>query len=274
MAQISQKYQKDYKNVSFKNPRLKKEKEIKKIKLVRFMQVLVGLFVVAGFFFLFFSPFFKIDTINVEGLNNISAERFNEIINDYKQERVALIFSRQHMFFFSEKKLREKIGESYLLDTIDVTRTWPRTIIITVTEKDARIVWLTQNNCYNLDDQGFAIALCDAESVDLIRIKDAKNEAVTIGQQVTSPEMVLYLFGAQERLKLELHPTLFIVNFESVDGIKVETGEGFAIYMNKTLPADEQIDRLYILIGSDEVKSKLETIRYFDLRFGEKLYYQ
>jgi hypothetical protein len=271
---ISPKYQKDYKKLEIKNPRLIKEKKrtrLLKVKIVCILCVLLMLFLV---YFLFFSGRYSIKNVQIEGINKISREKFEKIVTEYQNSRKFLIFSRNNLLLFSEKSLREKIGESYLLETVKITKEYPGDLKIIVKEKDAKIVWLSNNKCYHLDDEAYAIEYCEVENSNLIKIQDISVKDLKIGEKSIDKYWLSYLIDCQELLKKHITPINFKIDSENLKTITVNTIEGFDIYLNTTLDLNEQVTRLATLIKNEEIKGSLSQIKYFDLRFGEKIYYK
>ena len=274
MPKISEKYQKDYKNVSFKNPRIIKEEKDKQQRIKKLIWIFIGLILAGIFYFFCFSDYFRIKNVSIEGINKINKDKFQQIVENYQHDRQFLIFSHNNLLFFSSQGLKDKIGESYLLDNIEITKQWPDQVKIVVIEKEASIVWLTNNQCLHLDDEGYVIELCENQENNFIMIKDLSNTPVKVGEQAISAETIKYLFGAKDKLQQKIEPVMFRVDLTQPQTIRIQTKQNFDILMNQELDFQSQIDRLFLLLENQDIKNNLNAINYFDLRFGEKVYYK
>lgn len=275
MADISHKYQKDFSRAQFKDPRRIRDEEIKKKKTQKLLKILVLLVGVFLLYFFLFSDYFQIKTVEIKGINKISQQKFENILNDYRYSRKLLLFSRNNLLLFSKNKFRQRIGDSYLLESMKIDKDFPNTLKIEIQEKKADIILINDTQCMHLDDRGVVVEYCDGAIIEqLIKIKDLRNHSLVIGDQALKEDVLNYLVQVKQYLTTKIPIDLIYYNFESSDSIKIETGQNFDIYLNLELPYQDQLDRLFILLGSEEVKNQLNHIKYFDLRFGEKLYYQ
>ena len=73
---ISKKYQKDYKNVKFDNPRILRRRENRKKFLIRTILITIAIVFVALVYFILYSPVFEIKDVTVNGLDKIKPEIF------------------------------------------------------------------------------------------------------------------------------------------------------------------------------------------------------
>lgn len=274
MSNISSKYQKDFKNSDYKNPRLvrderRQQKRISKLVLLVSLVSLVSLV-----YFLFFSPFFIINDIEIIGLNKIKKENIDKIINDYRFERDWLIFSRNNFWLFNKTDLTEKIFNHYFFEEFKIKKRLPNKIQITLKEKESAINWLTKNLCYHLDLTGLAIEFC-AENNGYLTIKDLTDKELKIGESGLDSADLKYIIDAFQLMTKTFEGKLSIAYIEKTDNLMdFITKEGPTIKLNSNLPANEQVDRLQTLFGQPAILENILKMKYFDLRFGEKIYYQ
>jgi cell division septal protein FtsQ len=216
-----------------------------------------------------------IKTVDIEGMQRISRTKMTAVIDEYRGEYWYLL-PRNNILFFSETGLRQKIGQNYVLESLTVEKQYPRTLIIHLQEKQAQISWVSDDKCYQLDDAGQVLAFCEPNTQELISIKDAGENAnsIAVGDTVAARDLLVFLLKAQQHLQEQLHPTTFLVHADGQQSVFITVTEGFKVYLNTEIPLDDQINRLYILLTNPEVKEKVSTLQYIDLRFGEKIYYQ
>ncbi|PIR94590.1 hypothetical protein COT97_00360 [Candidatus Falkowbacteria bacterium CG10_big_fil_rev_8_21_14_0_10_39_11] len=266
---------KDYKDLELANPRKLKEAGQKKRKMFRFLLIAISVGMVFFIYWLFFSPQFQIREINIGGINKISQEKFDNIVNEYRYSRKYYIFPRNNLLIFSGDGLRGRIGESYLLQKIDIYKDYPGYLEIWVEEKDSNIVWLTDDYCFHLDQEGVAIETCDSASrSNIIKIKDVSNNAVLISRGVVQAETLDKMIRAKEALSEFVTPDVFHYQDDGPFSLRVTTDQTFDIYLNLEEGIEAQVQRLKLLLTQDKIQQDLPQIKYFDLRFGKKIYYQ
>jgi cell division septal protein FtsQ len=272
---ISDKYLKDYKDTDFRNPRLQKERDSRqRLKSRLFFGSIV--FSIAGlFYFLFYSPYFELKEISVNGLQQINPETMKEMIDEYRIERHWLIFSHNCYWFFDKDELAKKITEKYWIDYIDMKKLWPNRIIIDVGERESAVNWLSGDKCYRLDLTATAIEFCEAGSA-LMTIKDLNEMPVEIGKSPLSEDLLEQLIRIDQSLKMIAANYHFkISNYEIKDkSLEVKIADGFSVFFNLAQSDYQQIERLELLMKQNDVLENLAKLQYIDLRFGEKLFYK
>ncbi len=274
MSKISSKYQRDFKNMDYKNPRLVKDQQNKKKKYTRLIGCFACVFVLAILYLIFYSPVFRINEVQINGLEKVNRQNFELLVNDYRFDRTFLIFSNNNYWLFNKKKITNKIFAQYYFEEFSITKKWPNKVDITLKEKQSAINWLTNNLCYHLDLTGLAIEYCEENDGYLI-IRDLENVDVRIGGSVINSEDLNYLIDLYQQTKNIVKEDFNLIEIEKQKNLlTIKTEQGTELKFNQNLTVDEQIGRLYTLLGQPSVKEKLQTIRYFDFRFGEKVYYQ
>ena len=272
---ISKKYQKDYSNSKFDNPRIIQKKERRRHRFKKFFYSLIVVAVLGVLYVLFFSPFFKITNVEINGLEKVHRENLESIIDDYQSSsRRLFIFSKNNFWFSDKLELIDRIEERYAFEELSVKKRFPNKLIINLKEKASAINWMVGNMCYHLDLSGMAIEYCE-NGQGLISIRDQVAEAVEIGEVVVEAEVLEYIVEldtqARSILKDIYHPLFYEKNMDTLI-VKMETGP--EIRFNCAIGAGEQVSRLDLLIKDSSVKDSYDGLSYIDLRFGEKVYYK
>lgn len=272
---ISKKYKKDYSNSKFDNPRVAQKKERRKNRFNKFVYALIVVGVVGFLYVLFFSPFFQVKNLEINGLEKVHRENLEVIVNDYQSgSRRFFIFSKTNFWFIDKKDLVNKIEDHYAFEELSVKKRFPNKLVINLKEKAPAINWMVGNMCYHLDLSGMAIEYCE-NGEGLITIRDQVSESVEIGQSVVEAEVLDYIVTldgqAKNILKDQYSPLFYEKNQEALI-VKMETGP--EIRFNCNIEVGEQVSRLDLLLKESSVKDAYESLNYIDLRFGEKVYYK
>ncbi|MFH1536620.1 MAG: FtsQ-type POTRA domain-containing protein [Patescibacteria group bacterium] len=168
--------------------------------------IIVLIVVGGGLTFLFATPFFKINEINLNGNNHISSEELNNIINKYKNSKSLLIFPRNNYIFFNEKKLQniitENIQNKFALESISITKKLPNKININISERIPGLIWQSGSQKYLLDITGFPTEEFSKQEnqkeEEYPKITDQNEKPVEIGQQVISEDLISFVLDLDQ----------------------------------------------------------------------------
>ncbi|MBU1131944.1 FtsQ-type POTRA domain-containing protein [Patescibacteria group bacterium] len=275
MSKISAKYQKDFKNLDFRNPRLQKEQEIRHSRILKVLLAFVFILIGGIIYFIFMSQYFQIKNIEINGLQKIKKENIDKIIDSYRSQRKMIIFSRNNYWLFKPNDLKNKIIEKYWFEELAIKKKFPDKIMIELKEKESAINWLSNDLCYHLDLTGVAIEYCEDNNA-FLTIRDMKNKELKIGEPASvSGEELDNLIKLNFQVQMIAIDKFTPLAYEKTDNsLELKTDDGFSIYFNSNLNFDEQALRLDALLNQPEMKEELSKLKYIDLRFGERIYYK
>lgn len=274
MSQISSKYQKDFKNLDYKNPRIIRDREKAKSRWIKLALLFIFAAIAGLAYLIWLSPVFQIKTIEINGLNKVKKESIDRIINDYRFSRKWFVLSRNNFWIFNSNNLKNAILEKYFFDDLKISKKMLSKVNITLKEKESTVNWFSKGQCFRLDSSGLAIEYCE-DGGGLLKIRDMHNGELSIGQSAIRANELAGIIAFNEQLSRLINGKWTIAIYEkTANSIVAKTMEGAAIYFNSALPAAEQIGRLSALMNQSDIKSNLSGIGYIDLRFGEKVYYK
>ena len=274
MSKIQPKYQKDYKNLEYRNPRLEKDRQKRSQRFRKLIYIGSGIIVLVILYLLFFNPLFQIKQVKIEGLQRVKYENLIKIVDDYRHDNALFFFSRNNYWIMNKSKIKESILSAYRFETLEIKKKFPNKLIVQIGEKRPEVVWQTNNLCFALDDSALAIQYCE-DKQDLMIIKDTQNELLEIGGRPITEDELNYYRELNEKVWQFFIEKFVPVNYEKeFNSLKLNTNKNFFIYFNSTLPIDDQLIRLQYLLKDENVKSGLETVEYFDLRFDDKVFYR
>ncbi|MBT4723103.1 FtsQ-type POTRA domain-containing protein [Candidatus Falkowbacteria bacterium] len=274
MSKIQPKYQKDYKNLEYRNPRLEKDRQKRSQRFRKLIYIGSGIIVLVILYLLFFNPLFQIKQVKIEGLQRVKYENLIKIVDDYRHDNALFFFSRNNYWIMNKSKIKESILSAYRFETLEIKKKFPNKLIVQIGEKRPEVVWQTNNLCFALDDSALAIQYCE-DKQDLMIIKDTQNELLEIGGRPITEDELNYYRELNEKVWQFFIEKFVPVNYEKeFNSLKLNTNKNFFIYFNSNLPIDDQLIRLQYLLKDENVKSGLETVEYFDLRFDDKVFYR
>jgi len=274
MAHLSSKYQHDYKDAEYSNPRLNRDREKRQHRWRVFGLGLLIVIIIGLIYLLFFSPIFQIKNVQVIGLEKIKPENIDNLMNEYRAERRWLVLTNNNLLLFNSEELKSRIKQKYFFEKLEIKKKMPATIVIELKEKISAVDWLANNLCYHLDMSGMAIEYCDGASPNMA-IKDMLNKGVVVGEPAIDRESLVYIVELAEQFGMLMNERLKLVRIEKTENLLDFMPEnGPVVRFNSNLTQTEQILRLNTLISQTDVGKTLGNMKYIDLRFGEKIYYQ
>lgn len=215
-----------------------------------------------------FSTAFAITEIRVEGAANSGGA-----IRAAVQEEISN-WSRLPTFRTSNVKRRLLEG-GFVLESVDVEKDYPHTLVIRVVERTPRAVWQTSTKAWLLDQTGQGIgkiSLAEPRRAGFTYFFDESSSAPET-RTITQDRFAL-LLGFEERLREEQSLEIVLIKLESPTSafIKFVTGEGWELYVDVAGDIDAQIEKLTAVLAN--LGEARRTIRYIDLRFADRVYYQ
>lgn len=235
--------------------------ELKKKKFPKIIIILFFLLIIFGglIYFLLYSPFFQIKNIVIE---DSTSPEINEILQSLKGKNIIL---------FSSSKIQNEISQKYPEVTdLMIIRGLPDTLKIQFKDRQAKIIWQTQDKNYLVDSRGMIYK--EAQEIgDLPKVKDNNNITVNLGQQIVSENFLNFIIGLSSPfnqttgvkiIRFEINETIF-----QVDAI---TDQGWKVIFDTTRKASDQLTDLTKFLA----EHKNEVTEYIDLRVEGRVYYQ
>lgn len=226
-------------------------------KLKIFVGVLLVV-VVALAWFLFFSPYFNVKNISIEG--DASAETISSI-EVLKGRNIFLIGGRR-----AERDLQQK---QPWIKSIKLIRGIPDTVRVRLIERDAAFAWKTGEKMYLIDKEG--VVFKEIAESKLITINDNRNVPAQRGTQVVTIDFIDFVESLRQTFPLQ---TELKINGLQIDEttfhVGVVTDRGFRIIFDTLRSLQQQLDDFNLVYREkkDEIKE------YADMRVEGVVYYK
>ncbi|MFA7662592.1 MAG: hypothetical protein WCX88_01625 [Patescibacteria group bacterium] len=244
----------------------------------------------------------------------VTNDQMQSIFENQLDQKKWFIFSQRNIFLFDSEKFKENIIQNINLDVSQVHKKINFKIQLVTTEKKPVAVFVFQNAYYYIDRYGKLIRPLLAEEEpdsdlvkvffsviepvvvepDLVESKALNGEvseavAVTESQpQEIKPEInsldfllskmdesrINFVLNVKQKL-ITILPNIKIDAFEFLDpqvsDVRVHTNQGYVIYFDQQIELERQISNLKIVLDQ---KLKNKNIKYIDLRYKDRIYYQ
>jgi len=273
-----------YNTKSYANPFFTKKKR-KNLNFIKFnfsfrlkisFVVLAILFIVL-LWFLFYSKFFVIKTFEISGTGRIDTESIEKMAQRQKNNTYFGIIPQKNIFFFNEKKLKQKMETGYSFEFLEITKDLPDKIKIEYQEKKYAVIWVENEKFFYADKEGNVITETNPLEITEknyplvynLTSNHIRDNKISIEQKYIDSAIKLFNnFKKQEELVLEK----LIIDSE-IDTIKVKILEGPEIYFNMTKDLEKQYKKL-IILKTERLKMDFNKKIYIDLRIGDSIYYR
>lgn len=136
----------------------------RRIGLIVLMALLVG----AGSWYAFWSPALRITDITVIGAAPDTETKLRDIIAQETTERLAFIFPRSTILFFSKEHVRDAASAVFFFDKLEIRKKLPHTIEVTIIEKTMSGALADEGRFYALDASGKLIRELSGDELAMI----------------------------------------------------------------------------------------------------------
>ncbi len=150
----------------------------KKRNFVKFLKrtMIIG-FVFLIVYFFFFSQFFLIKKIEIEGNKNILSSNIKETINNNIFQSVLGLIPGNNFFLNKNEEIETALLNKFSeIKSVEVNKKFPNLLKIKITEKNPLIIWCRLEDCYYIDNNGTAFLSAEKR---LLPEKDEKFIKIT-----------------------------------------------------------------------------------------------
>lgn len=252
----------NYRNPKVFNRRYTGEKSSVKVNrrtVENFIIILVLLIVV---YFLFFSPYFKVKDVFIEGNKTVSVE-------DIQKE----IPSSGNLILLKTGPIKNKIKQMYpQVKEIAIFKGLPNAIKIQIVEREQSLIWQTTNKRYLVDPNGYVSReVLDGEEISLPIVADLRNRSVSANEYLVSADFIIFVTYLNQHFfeQTNLNATAFSIDETSYDLI-VDTDSGIKVFFDTTRSAQGGLEDLKQIL----INYRDNIHEYIDLRVESWGYYK
>lgn len=217
-----------------------------------------------------------INDVAVQGASAIDPRLVETTFETGMNDGAYHLFSRSNIFLYPRAQLTEKLlADLPGIKSVTISRKslLAQAVTIAVTEREARYEWCNTDTCFLMDADGHIFSeRIGSHEVQYTFTGGLASQESPIGQ--------LFLRGRLSNMILLLQ-RLEAAGY-APNGATVENEKDFTIqlkngpYLKVTFDSDaaDIVHNLELILSSDGIKGKLDSLEYVDLRFGNRVYYQ
>ena len=242
---------------------------------------LLAAFVAVTAYALLFSLFLEIKTVEIEGNETLETQVIARKINGMVAGKYFGIIPKNNYLFLTEEKIKRMLEDEFKkIKSVEISRTFPDRLKITVTERKALIVWCSGETCHIIDEQGFAYTPVSLDSPEvlennLIKVEDSGARAIEAGKQVVTGEYAAYLTELREKISRNLEiRNEWKTPSPMAQEIEVPAGEGWRLIFSSKISPEKSLRTLETFLSQEVGEEKRKDLEYVDLRVENKVFYK
>ena len=229
-----------------------------------------------AFYFVFLSDYFAIKEVKISGLKSIATEELNREFSKILGGKKIIIGKLSNYFLFSPDLARAEIQGAFpKIGEIAIEKVYPRSLNVSVSERNTIGVWCREEKCFYFDKNGviYEEALKSFGGL-MITIEDFRPiEGVGLGAAALQDGEAIF-FEEAKRLIAQNFPfgiRSFIITPRNE--IEIVTSENWRVLLDKKEKLEYQLSNLKYLLD-EKIKDRRRELEYVDLRLGNRLYYK
>ncbi len=243
---------------------------------------------------IFLSPSWRIQEVQVVGLTTISLERVTNLVETDIQGDRFFIFPKSHRLFLQDELLLLHLKQEFDFNEVAL-ETKKQQLLITVTEAVSELVFVQgETGTLMMLDGAMNRPLTEEEQQEIsqrtgLQFVTSIQEADTKVLQPTAPVLVLrngetgnaidtftsiepaFFIALDTALRTRLiDPHYYELDAAQTTWVRVKTGQGTDLLFDGREDIEAQLNVLDIVI--DEYQQNISDSEYIDLRFGNRVY--
>lgn len=228
--------------------------------------VLLLLAVAAGAAYLMlFSPVFWVKQVKVEGVRTLSAEELRSRVSDETRQRFGPIETRS-IFLADERAIADTLAKDIPeISDVEVTRRFPGTLVLSVTERRSTLLWQSGGSGYLVDQRGVAYERAEPRD-DLLTVEDSTDLPVKVGEQVVGGGFITTLEEIRQFMRERGFAVTGFEIPETTFEVRAMTGQGWYALFDTTRAIEPQADALRLAVPRER------PTQYADLRVPGRVY--
>lgn len=268
---------KDYQAKGLKNPffRVKKKKHPSSFKW-KFLVILI--FIIFLIWLVWFSPLFRLREVKVEGSQRVSPQVIQDVVWQQAGKKRFLVFSQSNLFVLDKKSLSNDINSVFNFASLEIKNSSLRgRVLIKLSERPYAFIWQEGESYYFSDQEGSLIrdeAVSDEKKRQYVVLENRTGHSLIQDNSLDLDESYLsFILKISEEMKK--YPDLKVKKYfidNELNTVKLSL-EGPEIYFSTREEALGQLNKL-LVVKKETIKDTFDKLKYIDLRYQDKVYYQ
>ena len=250
---------------------------------------------IAGLLYaIFFSSFFSIENIEIQGNQKVALQNLDKFIEE-RIPRKIIFFELNHLLLADAGLIAQEVYDAFPeVDSVLVRKKFPDALVVTIIERKDVAIWCHEKKynvkildsdtnkmksfqqCFALDENGIIFEEKEALGQVIVSTPQRSKDAA-LGAEVIEKDILKTILGFQRELdasdlfqKVGLRVASLTVLSENQ--VKAKISEGWEFYVNPSENIDWQITKAKLVLQEEVPFEKRALLEYIDLRFGDQAY--
>jgi hypothetical protein len=218
-------------------------------------------------YLLFFSNFFKIKNVNIDGGDELLKTQIKEMMS----------WETEYMILFNTDNFQKSVTEKWDdLASVNISKQYPNTITIVLMPEIPKIVWNCGGKLYLVNDIGVVLGKIEEQERlekynNLPVVDDLSALVFEKGDRVVGRDFVMFLESVKTNIENSIKKQIeaFVVS-ETTFELRVKMKDGYVVYFDALRDPQTQVEKLNLLLNDGKVIFN----EYIDLRVPGKVYYK
>lgn len=254
----------------------------------------IGILAVAFVAVVFFSPVFIIEFVDIDAQGGIEHGAVRAAMFAQMEHKRFWLFSQKNIFFFSTTGAREALSRRFVLERVDISKSFPHTLRISAVGKPFRLLLIGKGTVFDLASDGSPSADLSQDRSDTnhtvayARALSASSDrgAVAIPKEEIDAPLVLSDSPSLDTQVVAFIRTVFtqsrdrgyrphvFEHSQQTPTIRMKSRQGWDILFSSIENADRQIKNVGTILDTYFQKKDRRTIDYIDVRFDRRVFYK
>lgn len=267
----------------FRRGRNQKKKQNRKrtsvgfvIKRIIFWTVFLGFWAVA-FWTLFLSDVMRVESIVVDS-SRAEKEEIRRLARDEITGTYLDVLPKDNLLIIPRQAIIESLHNSFIfIKNVKVVRSFPKTIEISVEERESHMIWCNGSSCVLVDERAEAFYNLDSGTnevaKDLVKVTDTSGKEIIIGARVASPRFIKFCENLPQAVQQQAGITIgndLETPSSMSEEVKAITSGGWRILFSTNRSIEIQGKVLEKILNETITPERKDKIEYIDLRIKGK----
>lgn len=253
------------------------------------MSLCIGIAMVGWAYFLFFSEFFVIGVIQVDGGGGLEREEINRVIEEGVEEQRVFPFREGNIFFTDTEKLEAFLKESLFAQSVTVDKKLPNILRLKIEERQTSLILRVGERMYQVDRSGSImreispgaerdaiLASMDDPSISrsnlpLLEVRSLDPQPTVGNAYITDTQMQRWLDAMEGLRERGFGYRSASVERATSSKMILRMFEPYDVYIDIMEPLSSQIQSYYEFM---RVKKEEKIYEYVDVRVPGKIFYK
>lgn len=150
----------------YENPYFERKNPGFVLRLIRNPKKALLILLIFGlFYFLFYASYFKINQVDIQGLQELTHDQVRYEVNKAFVLRRFVILRQSNLFVYNSKAAKDMLWNTFALEEISIKKRLPNRIVVTIKEKIPNLTLINKDHYFYLDLKGTVTHIVPKEEV-------------------------------------------------------------------------------------------------------------